>query len=884
MRKNLIAVMIAILLPILPGSLIMSSAKSSLTNLVIFSDDFNNLANVYARDYTKTYIQDDAVIINNTNAKLRGFHSLVNNTVEMHLSIVGNTLSYSWWIVIRIGRTSGVDWSDDYGVAICISHNKLKLVTYYDGSFHWTPEFPYLNQNQSGWNEFKIHWDGIKGKSTVSVDGDRLGEFSFFNFPAGGHDWVNYPLAPPVMPGEIEIIHSYTSPGYWSAMNITKVQQYIPKKSKVTAVGGKVIGIGFDTPFRETKDNALPIFEQENVLGHGTINVDQQYAQWQSLSLSYSEDKWMIEKRKWEMGIHYYKRLSDFTDWQSIMDDEYRWVYQNTTYRPRVMCVMQGAYNWTHASYGWTRYRMISRDYQVPIALGTMEINVPSTVMTENTKYIYEDALTKHLRAFFTFTHKVTDNPTLNDIDRRWFKEFVENATSLGYRIAPVYEGYMSLLNAYNATFTIIEDTSERLTFTATTGCAPVYVYVDKPGGSGTCHVYDDKQSEISAEDLGSILGFWVFGGRTYTVAGEETLWIAKLIPQYAEFSSSFYQYILNTTIIAESGTNVTLDIYIPYNSTTQRVFEDDWWRVDCTEMHWGKTWNSGSRVLTIWAISDGSISIRVLEAKPPIFWEVEHSPENPEYDETAIVWAYVTDQEAGLRNMILSYYNGTEWTNVTMSQEGLWYSAMIPPLHYGTDVHYKMYACDNLENWIETSAFIYRVADTTPPEIGVPTWSPEKPFSGEPVVVNMIVSEPVFASGVRSVTLLYGDAGTWDFQLLNMTSENGTWKTVIPGQGKNTTIDFLIQTFDNAGNYNISQLYSYTVSASEMKDLPISTYVIISVIIIVFVGLAIYVVKLKREKTARISDKHHRKGDKPISDNLDEQKIAFCFIERTET
>lgn len=65
-------------------------------------------------------------------------------------------------------------------------------------------------------------------------------------------------------------------------------------------------------------------------------------------------------------------------------------------------------------------------------------------------------------------------------------------------------------------------------------------------------------------------------------------------------------------TIETNPGTNVTTQIAVPYNPTATAPFPNDNWDVICTETQWGKSWNSTSRILTVWAISDGEVIVEI--------------------------------------------------------------------------------------------------------------------------------------------------------------------------------------------------------------------------------------------------------------------------------
>jgi len=235
-------------------------------------------------------------------------------------------------------------------------------------------------------------------------------------------------------------------------------------------------------------------------------------------------------------------------------------------------------------------------------------------------------------------------------------------------------------------------------------------------------------------------------------------------------------------------------------------------------------------------------------DTTPPSIWKVERLPEHPEYKESATVKANVTDQQSGVDVVILSYFNGSKWTNVTMTLESL-YTAIIPALPYGTPVQYKLYGFDNIGNSRVTETYSYTVTDNTSPEVGVPTWFPEKPSPYQEVTINVSVTEPDYASGVKNVTLRFRiGGGGWQFR--EMTLTNGIWTAMIQGQSSDTTIDFYIEAYDNAGNHASTETYSYTVEAEAAPpSLPLEIPVGIGVTIAVLIGVVTYFVKFRKKK-----------------------------------
>ncbi len=102
----------------------------------------------------------------------------------------------------------------------------------------------------------------------------------------------------------------------------------------------------------------------------------------------------------------------------------------------------------------------------------------------------------------------------------------------------------------------------------------------------------------------------------------------------------------------------------------------------------------------------------------PPAISYVEHSPPSPNYNQSVSVFAEVTEHPnaSGVEQVILSYWNGSDWTNVTMTLENTLYTATIPALPYGTTVQYKVFAWDYAGNRADSDVYSYEVTDKYAP------------------------------------------------------------------------------------------------------------------------------------------------------------------------
>ena len=124
----------------------------------------------------------------------------------------------------------------------------------------------------------------------------------------------------------------------------------------------------------------------------------------------------------------------------------------------------------------------------------------------------------------------------------------------------------------------------------------------------------------------------------------------------------------------------------------------------------------------------------------------------------------------------------------------------------------FKIFANDTLGNWNESEEYSYTVVDNEPPEILNVTWTPESPNESESVTVYAEVSD---ISDVSKVLLYYKSAevGTWN--IVEMVEEYGVYTASIPPYPEFTTIEFKIFANDTFGNWQFSDVFSYTVKDS---------------------------------------------------------------------
>ena len=135
-----------------------------------------------------------------------------------------------------------------------------------------------------------------------------------------------------------------------------------------------------------------------------------------------------------------------------------------------------------------------------------------------------------------------------------------------------------------------------------------------------------------------------------------------------------------------------------------------------------------------------------------PIIGSHNRIPSTPNSTDSVMLDVTVTDI-SGVDTVILSYYNGTAWYNVTMTWTGSSYQGEIPAHPNGTAINYRFYANDTLDNWSVSTMFGYTVTDPGPTTTTSPTGSPTPttPPPYEPDYLRLAI----ILSGVLALILL---------------------------------------------------------------------------------------------------------------------------------
>ena len=257
----------------------------------------------------------------------------------------------------------------------------------------------------------------------------------------------------------------------------------------------------------------------------------------------------------------------------------------------------------------------------------------------------------------------------------------------------------------------------------------------------------------------------------------------------------------------------------------------------------------------------------RVVDLHAPVISDVEHAPTLPNYDESVTVSANVVEppDASKVGFVILSYWDGSAWTNITMTLVGILYSVAVPMLPYGTEVQYRVYASDNAWNWAVSDLHLYQVNDDIPPSVGTPTWDPVEPSAEEEVNVSVLVSEPSGASGVKNVTLWHNATGEWQSVGCEQLA-NGNWTATIPGASGGVTVAFYVESYDNAGNRAATTTYDYEVKEEAAAVWPLALLAAIGLGVAALTATLLYGLYRRRKKGKASNPKNPKNPkNKPI-------------------
>jgi hypothetical protein len=202
--------------------------------------------------------------------------------------------------------------------------------------------------------------------------------------------------------------------------------------------------------------------------------------------------------------------------------------------------------------------------------------------------------------------------------------------------------------------------------------------------------------------------------------------------------------------------------------------------------------------------------TVVAFDVLPPSVSTWHWSPLAPNETNPVTVFANVTDPSA-VAAVILSYYDGSLWHNVSMTLQAGLYAGVVPVLPYGTTVTLKVYACDGQDNWGVTPLGQYQVqsSDRTGPVTTTVTCTPASPYENESILVTAVLTD---ASPIVLALLSYHDGTSW--RNLTMQAGTGSYSASIPAIGTAATVHLRILAVDDRGNWGVSDYFDIEVQA----------------------------------------------------------------------
>lgn len=198
-------------------------------------------------------------------------------------------------------------------------------------------------------------------------------------------------------------------------------------------------------------------------------------------------------------------------------------------------------------------------------------------------------------------------------------------------------------------------------------------------------------------------------------------------------------------------------------------------------------------------------------DRKPPKIHYVCQYPTKPEYEDSVLILAYITDSKSGVANATLCYrVDSQEVVRLKMNRTGNLFFAEIPPKRYNSTVAYVVCAYDRAGNKACSKEYTYTVGDFRPPVITYVERVPAQPNYNETTLIIANATEPPLASGVKELLLSYNNGTGWNVIKMDF---NGTlYIAEIPAFPYGTAVSYRVSAVDNAGNTATLDIYSYTV------------------------------------------------------------------------
>ncbi len=232
-----------------------------------------------------------------------------------------------------------------------------------------------------------------------------------------------------------------------------------------------------------------------------------------------------------------------------------------------------------------------------------------------------------------------------------------------------------------------------------------------------------------------------------------------------------------------------------------------------------------------------------VIDFDPPSIDDIKIDPSSPKDYQWVIITGELSD-DALIDTVILSYYNGSQWINMTMlgtMGSHANFTASIPPFPERQIVEYRIYVNDTQNAW-NTSSNQYTVADTLP-VISFITHLPLNPSDIDPVTINATITD---GTGVQTVFLQYTFDGIFWATLEMVNLGDDVYQVILPrypqqlSSNEFKSVVFFIQASDVFDNTRVSANLAYQVQGTIPGLDPATSLLILAVIGLAGVALII--------------------------------------------
>ena len=222
----------------------------------------------------------------------------------------------------------------------------------------------------------------------------------------------------------------------------------------------------------------------------------------------------------------------------------------------------------------------------------------------------------------------------------------------------------------------------------------------------------------------------------------------------------------------------------------------------------------TGSASSSQWEIDDVLILGNESTNSLPSITSILNSPTNPTEDEDVTVSATITD-DGTILSAILKWgiSTGIYPNDLTMTNVGSSYSAVIPKQTGGTIIYYVIEATDNLSKSTITSEndFSFTTVGNVLPQITNVNYLPTDPESTESVTVSATISDS--DGTISSAKIKWGTStGNYSNELTMLVSK-GNYSGSIPVQVDGSEVYFVVYALDNEGGSTQSSEENYTVN-----------------------------------------------------------------------